>query len=346
MSRLFSTYFDEQAEGMSVLPVKVTIKTIAADLGVSHMTVSRVLSGKQNVKPELRDRILNRAKELGYVKNTAALTMRGEKPAIVGLLVPNIRNEFYAHFADALTNACNEKEINLLIHLTHDDITKEERALTLLKEAQAHSVIMVPSPTPTNYQPNHSGLNIIEFIRTRNTQAETCHLLINEEPAIDAAISRLVNLGHEKFAYIGADNRLASGQRRQDFFQNSIKKHGVPSEQVNTFTGLPNFDYGYTTALDIVQNIPETTAILCGGFNISLGALNALLQSDGYSFKERAFIGYGDSTFYRWLGGGISTISLPLDQLAKSAVELLSGFQKDEIVGPQSYIHPASLTVR
>lgn len=329
------------------MAAKVTIKTIAADLGVSHMTVSRVLSGRPNVREELRKKILDRANELGYVKNTAALTMRGEKPPIVGLLIPNIRNEFYAHFADALTTACNEQGINLLIHLTHDDIEKEERALTLLQEAQAHSVLMVPAPAPADYQPARNiDLNLIEFIRTRPQSNPATSLIIDEEPAIDAAVARLIEIGHSNFAYIGADQKLGSGKRRHAFFVNSIKKQGLKSSQYSTHTGEPGFDFGYKSAKSILETADKNTAILCGGFNISLGALNALLQSNGHEFQNHAFIGYGDSTFYEWLGGGISTISLPMEALAQNAIDILLQYQSGSTPLKPQFTHIASLIVR
>ena len=82
--------------------MRATLKSIARDLNVSHMTVSRALSGHPNVKAETRDLILARAHELGYVKSFAANAMRGDPTAIVGLLLPNIVNEFYARFANTL----------------------------------------------------------------------------------------------------------------------------------------------------------------------------------------------------------------------------------------------------
>ena len=70
--------------------MRATIKSIARDLDISHMTVSRALSGNPNVKAGTRALILARAKELGYVKSAAANAMRGGQSAIIGLLLPNI----------------------------------------------------------------------------------------------------------------------------------------------------------------------------------------------------------------------------------------------------------------
>lgn len=306
------------------MAAKVTIKTIAADLGVSHMTVSRVLSNRTNVRPELRDKILHRAEELGYVRNAAALAMRGDSTQSVGLLVPNIHNEFYAHFADALTSLCNAQGINLFLHLTHDDIKKEERALTLLKEAQAQTVIMVPAPAPKDYRSTHiKGLRAAQFIRTRLEQEVTETLLINEDNAFNQAVSHLRQQGHTKIAYIGADQKLASGYRRYQSFLNALKSNDIPPIEDIIFSCTPSKKSGYECATKLLSDDVKAGALICGGFNLSIGAINAIFQKDGHFPDGFGFVGYGDPSFYKWLGGGISTISLPMEALAQRALEYI-----------------------
>ena len=118
---------------------RITIKTIASDLGVSHMTVSRALSGHPSVRRETREAIVKRAAELGYTRNAAARAMRGDGTQIVGLLLPNILNEFYARFANSLALACEEGGYHLIIHLTNDDALVERQSLGRLREVQAEA---------------------------------------------------------------------------------------------------------------------------------------------------------------------------------------------------------------
>ncbi len=100
---------------------RVTIKSIARDLGISHMTVSRALSDHPNVRPDTRKAVQDHARKVGYVKNAAAKAMRGDGTKIVGLLLPNIVNEFYARFANTLAQSCEDHSLHLIIHLTNDD---------------------------------------------------------------------------------------------------------------------------------------------------------------------------------------------------------------------------------
>ena len=148
------------------MKTRVTIKSIAKDLGISHMTVSRALSGNPNVHKDTRDRIEKRARELGYVKSAAARAMRGEATQIVGLLLPNLLNEFYAAFANAMALVCEQNGFHLIIHLTNDDIALEGRALDRLREVQAMAVVMVPAPGDgLQQETNLGGMKAIQLIR-------------------------------------------------------------------------------------------------------------------------------------------------------------------------------------
>lgn len=329
------------------MSAKVTIKTIAADLGVSHMTVSRALGSHANVRPELRDKILKRAEELGYVRNAAALAMRGDTFPSIGLLIPNLRNEFYAHFADALTSICNEQSINLLIHLTHDDITKEEHALTLFKEAQAQTVIMVPAPASETYSSTStSGLNIIQFIRTHPRINQTSHLLIDDAPAIQAALTHLKKAGHSRIAYIGANRTLASGHQRYNNFIQAAKTCELNISTLPILTGNPTREFGYTGTLKLRDTEPLATALICGGFDISVGAINALLKDTGTLPSNFGFVGYGDPSFYQWIGNGISTISLPMEILARTAINHLMTYKLDRNFIPLTSTQEAEFICR
>ncbi len=326
------------------MPEKVTIKTIAKDLGLSHMTVSRALSNHPHVHSKTRAAILKRASELGYVKSAAAAAMRGERTKIVGLLLPNIINEFYAAFANALEAHCSEAGMSLIMHLTGDQIDKEELALIRLQEVQAASVIMVPCPAPSNYRSRHlQQFKTLQFIRQRRESQPTSALLLDDASAITASINHLKQQGHSRIGYIGASRKLASGKKRYNAFRTAMDKCSLRLDETLAQTDNPSFDFGAEAARSLLQRAKQPSAILCGGFEISRGALDTLLQSGVRMPDDIAFVGYGDPDFYRWVGGGVTTLSLPLEDLANIAAQLVSDSKAEE---RQKRHLPARLTIR
>lgn len=286
------------------------------------MTVSRALSNSPNVQKETREAVQKRARELGYVKSAAAMMMRGDTPKIVGLLLPNIVNEFYARFANDMAIACDQQSLQLIIHLTNDDVAIEQQALDRLQEVQAASVVMVPAPRQTGQAaPITGSLAVIDLIRLGRPGTENPAILVDDGPAIRAAVQHLAKAGHQDIAYIGANQKLSSGRTRLDAFLQGIEDAGLDISQELIHTGTPSFAMGRAQAEVVVGN-GRATALLCGGFEISNGALSALIESPKASEQELAFIGYGDPSFYAWVNKGVSTIRVPVTELALQAAEM------------------------
>ncbi|RLJ40995.1 LacI family transcriptional regulator [Litoreibacter meonggei] len=310
---------------------RVTIKTIANDLGISHMTVSRALSDHPNVQKETRDKIVKRADELGYVKNAAAMVMRGDAPKIVGLLLPNIVNEFYARFANDLAVECDAQSLQLIIHLTNDDTTVEQKALEQLRQVQASSVVLVPAPRrSTGDRTPYGRMRVIELIRQSGTPDQHPTILVDDGPAIRAAVKHLVDKGHDKIAYIGANRDMSSGRARLDAFRLGAKQAGVEILPDLISTGVPSFSMGRSHGHAILAG-GTATALLCGGVEISNGALSALMDSKTKLDEGFEFIGYGDPSFYSWVNNGVSTIRVPITELATRAAEM---FLAADLSGP------------
>ena len=305
------------------LSKRVTIKSIARDLDISHMTVSRALSGSPHVREETRKMVEQRAAELGYVKSAAATAIRGDGSAIIGLLLPTLVNEFYARFADSLATHCEAAGLQLIIHLTADNPDQQHRSLVKLREVQAAAVVMVPTPgsdIAADIRPE--DLQIIELIRTSIEGSRGYRALVDDRRAIIEAVRRLAVSGHRRIAYLGGSPSLSSGSERLAAFVSGVHEAGVAPVSELLCTGDPSFAMGYERAPALTSQ-HGATALICGGFEIANGALNGLLDAGRRLPSEVAFVGYGDPSYYRWLEGGISTISIPVESLAAETGGLL-----------------------
>lgn len=324
---------------------RITIKTLARDLGISHMTVSRALSNHPNVRAETRETVLKRANELGYVRSVAATAMRGDGTRIVGLLLPNIVNEFYARFANALALKCEENNLHLITHLTNDDEMRERLSLQKLRELQADSVILVPAPGEVPLEERYlQDMQVVQLIRTKEIGRPFSQLIVEDTESISKAVDHLAEKGHQNIGYIGAHEVLSSGRQRLAAFQSALKRNGLEAGSNLVRTDAPSFEMGFNNANLILDGSADVTAMVCGGFEISNGALDACLRREVKMPDDLAFVGYGDPSFYQWIQGGITTITLPVDDLATQAVQLL--LPATEIRLDQKFSYPTSLLIR
>ncbi|WP_380053979.1 LacI family DNA-binding transcriptional regulator [Falsihalocynthiibacter sp. SS001] len=302
---------------------RVTIKSIAKDLGISHMTVSRALTDNPNVQKETREAVRRHAQDVGYVRSAAAGTMRGNVSPIIGLLVPNIRNDFYARFANKLAEECEAAGLQLIIHLTKDDHQIERHCISRLREIQARAVITVPTPEPKELdQITDVGLDEIQLIRKRQTSPNTPAVLVDDALAIRDAVLHLHRTGHRRIAYLGAPVTLSSGRHRLDAYRSGLKQAGIVEDRRLVLTDSPSISMGNRLTRKILSET-DASAIICAGFEISEGALKAAIQTETLN-SRLAFVGYGDPDYYSWIGRGLCSIRVPVDELAECAISLVT----------------------
>lgn len=289
------------------------------------MTVSRALAGHPNVSAKTRALILAHAAAVGYVKSSAASAMRGAPTAIVGLVMPNVVNEFYARFANTLGMLCADRDLDVVIHLTNDEPEREHNALQRLSALQASAIIMVPvTQTEIHKSDLIENVRVIDLIRTRQHRAPVDTLLIDDASSIAAAVRHIVSLGIQNIGYIGSAETMSSGNQRLSAFRAALAANGVAEQPHLIRTGSPGFEMGRTSAASLVEGRNPPRALICGGFEISRGALDACLARGMEFPKELAFVGYGDPSAFQWIAGGITTIAISPDEIAASAVEMLT----------------------
>ncbi|MDW4499733.1 LacI family DNA-binding transcriptional regulator [Sulfitobacter sp. D35] len=322
---------------------RVTIKSIAEDLGISHMTVSRALSGHPNVQQSTRDAVVRRAEELGYVRSAAASAMRGDPSSIVGLLIPNITNDFYARFANTLAETCEAHGLQLIIHLTKDDYEAERLATLRLREVQARTVVSVPTPLPgTLPTAPESGLDTVQLIRDRPGADPAASVLVDDARALRDAVLHLHRQGHRRIAYLGAPETLSSGRQRLAAYRAGMRDAGLDPDPVLTLLEPPSIAMGDRLTCRLIDHT-DASAVLCGGFEISNGALKAAMQREALG-SRLAFVGYGDPEFYSWIRGGLTTIEVPVDELAIRTVDVIT--QPESAPRGQRHSFAAKLKVR
>lgn len=284
------------------------------------MTVSRALSAHPHVNAETREMVFKRAREVGYVKNRAANAMRGDSTGIVGLLLPNIINEFYARFANELGLLCSDSGLDLLVTLTNDEPAREQAGLDRLLALQASSVILVPAPGGEP-RTQDGDTHFIELIRTRCDDHSS--LLVEDETAMRAAVHHLAARGCTRIGYIGAAASLSSGRRRQQAYQTAMSEAGLTIDSALVRTGDPGREFGMASMLDLLDSTNPPQGVLCGGFETSNGALEGCLTRNVRFPDDMAFVGYGDPELYRWLAGGVTTIRVAPDKLARGALSMV-----------------------
>ena len=187
--------------------ISVTAQQVADMVGVSESTVGRALADDARISAETRMRVKNAAERCGYLGNVPARIMRGGASNLVGLILPDVRNDFYASMAQALTEACGTQGHQIVLSITGDDAAAEARSVRELASGRVAGVIVVLSP-----QPRRETIDIlrrmpcVQLLR-RVPELDGGWFGIDDEASLFDATTHLLRLGHERVADLTADRR-------------------------------------------------------------------------------------------------------------------------------------------
>lgn len=302
-------------------PIKM--KDIAEALGVSIATVSRSLSGAARISPKTRERVRQEVERRGYVVDLAARTMRSGTSSVVGLLVPDIENDFYSTAAKAIADCCRERGVQLVLAITDDDASLELHHLRNLCSARALGLIMIPSisPLPETIRLMRA-MPHIQFVR-HHAKVDSDWFGIDDSQAMRLATQHLVDLGHRRIAYIGSTVAISTGQARLSGFQRTLVEAGIEIDESLVRAGSCNAEFGYAAMESILSSKTRPTAVVTAGARVCVGAYDCVRQRGIDVPGELSFVGFSDGPMIKWCGNGISTIALPVRELAMASTDYL-----------------------
>lgn len=294
-----------------------TARDIAARLNLSVSTVGRALADDRRISAETKLRVQQTADDLGYVVNRAARMMRGARSPVVGLVVPDVSNSFYSTVAHALTETLGTQHHQVMLCETGDDKQSELRQIRDLAAAQVSGVVIVPTAKPL---PDVARLlqpiPHVQFLRQVSSLGP--HWFgIDDRGVIEMATAHLVELGHQRIGYIGGTADVPTGAARLAGFEAAASAGGVRKDQRLPLLGPPSSsDFGASALQQLMARPNPPTAVVSGSVQVTRGMLDHV-HSTGLEVPDVvSLVGFGDEAGFAWWGPGLTTISLPMHDLA------------------------------
>ncbi len=302
----------------------VTIKDIARALGVSPSTVTRALAGNTRISAETIRRVRERADAMGYVADSSARAMQSGTSSLVGLLMPDIQNNFYATMARAAAKHCRRLGFQLVLSVTEDDPQLEEEQIRALVGARCAGALIVPTAQiSSTSQRLLSAVPKVQLIR-RSTALQASGFGFDDRKALSTACGFLLDLGHRRIGLLVGDENLDTAQARRAGYIDAYNARGMEPNANLIRPGPPRAGHGREASAELLRGPGAPTAIIAAGSALTEGMLDTIANQTGEAHAGISLLGFGDNPAFRWWrGGGLTTISLPLDDVVTAACERL-----------------------
>ncbi|MBA2945684.1 LacI family DNA-binding transcriptional regulator [Streptomyces himalayensis] len=327
----------------------ITTRDIAERLGISVSTVGRALADDSRISEETKFRVRQAASEMGYVANRAARMMRGASSNVVALVIPDIRNSFYSTIAHELSKNMEAQGFQLMLSETDDDRMVELRHLRELSASRVAGIIIVPTARPHNDSVKLlRAVPHLQLLR-KHPSLGSQWFGVDDYEALRQATAHLVAQGHTRIAYLGGPVELPTGAERLKGFRSALREGGLPDDAGLAELGPPSdVDHGRQAVRRLLEGPSAPTGLVLGSIQLTLGVLEELSQQGVKVPQELSVVGFGDEPGFSWWGPGLTTIGLPIQEMATGcALWLMRRLTtKPGNDGPYTSVSPGSLIVR
>lgn len=299
---------------------RITSHDVAKRAGVSQPTVSLVLSknARARVSAETRERVLLAAHELGYVPNVVARSLVRSRSYAIGVIVPDLRNPFFAEVVSGAERVAAEAGYAVLLCETRE--IPGQRHMQALLERQVDGIMVDAIGAASLPEPMLAGTNIV---------------LIDEPPnrwpgvASDAvgagrlAAEHLLSLGHMRFGFLGPATDVHAIRMRERGFVAALAARDIRIES-NMLRRVAATAAGGQAGMRALLALPERpTAVFCSNDLVAAGALKVCALDGVKVPHEMSIVGCDDIELASLLVPELTTIAIPARELGARAARLL-----------------------
>jgi LacI family transcriptional regulator len=336
-------------------PTDMSIQTLAQDLGLSISTVSRALNGYSDVAPSTRERVVQRAAELGYRPHPGARSMKSSKSNAVGVILPMDErggpfiNALYSSLLGAIAGELDTRGYTLLVttHFSasvHDEVSRYEH---LIHSRSVDGFVIVRTLlNDPRVQLLHD--REVPFVTYGRSQLDFEHPWVDtdNERAFELATQRQLNHGHRLIGLLNGPNQYTFAKLRRDGYEQALRKAGLEPNPHWILEGDLTESSGYALTKQLLAQTSRPTALICANDAMAIGAIAACRQHGLRVGKDIAIMGYGNSDASRYCDPPLSTIEHKVFDNGRHLGQLLLA-QLDQQHGPiSSYLEPVDLIAR
>lgn len=301
---------------------RVTLREVAAEAGVSPATASRALQGSDLVSEETLTQVREAARRLDYHPNAAAQSLRSARTGTIGVIVPDIRNPFFAEIAHGAERAARGHRLSTLLTNAEDDPVQQRQYIDLLASRRIDGLLLAPQGATADATLLHrTGLPVV-FVDRVLDGFEAPSVTSDNEGGILRAVETLAAHGHTRIGYLSGPLSTSTGLQRHRAFLTARERLGLDTDPA--LIGFGNFQErsGDAIATQMLQE-GHPTALLASDSLMTLGALRAMRRLRLRAGRDLALIGYDDFETFELTTPPITCVIQQPERMGQLGIDLL-----------------------
>ncbi len=308
---------------------KTSLKEIARLAGVSASTVSLILNGKAQqvrISKDLEKKVMEIARKEGYTPNQIAISLRTGKSNILGLVVESISGQFFASLAKVIEDEADRNGYRVVYCSTDNNPKKGNDLLRMLSNRQVDGYLVTPvqgmEEEVKRLVDEKKPLVLIDSVfPTLNVPS----VMVDNYKGVKEGMECLVKKGYKRIAFVTIDLPLEQVKRREKAYLDSMKKNRIRMEK-ELLIKVPytqQHEKLIVTIAKSLKKIKKPEAIFFATNYLGIAGLESLRKLKWNIPDDIAVISFDDESLFKLVPPGISSIQQPIDDIAKTAIQLL-----------------------
>ncbi len=305
--------------------MRTTLKDIAAATGVSINTVSRALRDDKNISVETKRKIKLKAKELAYVPNAFASSMRGTKSFTIGIISADSSNPFFSEVIKGAEEKARELGYQVILGNTDENAEKEIGLVKMHISRQTDGLMIIPV-----YDDDAEHINLyktmsVPFIfagRSIKT-LEDHSILLREKQSEKEVFDNLISRGHRNILYLSGPEYVSNSWDRLEGMKESYDSNKLMINEALIIKTNGHIEDGYAAVNRALNRGLEFTAVVCFNDIMAMGVLKSLAENDLKVPADVEVFGFDNLYMSQFMTPALSTVDVPKHKLGQIAMQRL-----------------------
>jgi DNA-binding LacI/PurR family transcriptional regulator len=320
---------------------KPTIRNVAERAGVSKSLVSLVMRGSPHVSERRRQAVLKAARELGYRPNAVARSLVEGRTRLIGALVADLHNPFFAEFLDGLQESLHGANLRMIVGSGRWDPLFEAEAVDAFLEMRVDGLVLL-SVVPDSLSDAAASVPVV-IVGERDVSGVDI-VVDDDELGARLAVDHLVELGHQHIAHIEGAPSTTAHYRRAGY-ERAMSQHGL-TNHIEVEPGDFTEEGGYRAARALLARRPRPTAIFAPNDLVAIGALSAADELELRVPADLSIVGYDNTHLAAIRHISLTTVDQPRRDMGRVAAELLCARIDDVLREPRQTLVVPHLVTR
>jgi DNA-binding LacI/PurR family transcriptional regulator len=284
-------------------------------------TVSRAFNFPDKVTPATRELVERVARELHYVPNASARTLRTQRSRALGVVLPTLLNPTFAECLQGIAHAAVAGGYAIIPVTTGYQLDEEERAVHLLLAGNVDGLILVVSNPSTSAALDRLRSTDTPYVLAYNRHPDHPCVTVDGEAAVADAVARLVLLGHRRIAMVSGT--LAASDRAQQRYRGYQKGMADAGLDAPALIEVPFVESAVDLLAQLLQAKVRPTALVCSNDLLAIRSIRAAHLSGLDVPGDLSVVGFDGIALGEDLTPALTTIAQPNSEIGRRSVELL-----------------------